>query len=75
MAVAREVVAAAGDDIRSQPVGTGPYQLKEWKRASRIVLEANPHYRGIALSRKQRSATPRTRRIDAWKNVAADRSN
>ena len=49
MAVAREVVAAAGDDIRSQPVGTGPYQLKEWKRASRVVLEANPHYRGIGF--------------------------
>ena len=46
MAVAREVVAAAGDDIRSQPVGTGAYRLKEWKRASRVVLEANPNYRG-----------------------------
>ena len=47
MAVAREVVEAAGDDIRSQPVGTGPYRLKEWKRASRVVLEANPNYRGL----------------------------
>jgi oligopeptide transport system substrate-binding protein len=46
MAVAREVVEAAGDDIRSQPVGTGAYRLKEWKRASRVVLEANPSYRG-----------------------------
>jgi ABC-type transport system substrate-binding protein len=47
MAVAREVVEAAGNDIRSQPVGTGPYMLKEWKRASRVVLEANPDYRGL----------------------------
>ena len=47
MAVAREVVEAAGDDIKSQPVGTGPYVLKEWKRASRVVLEANPLYRGL----------------------------
>ena len=46
-AVAREVVEAAGDDIKSQPVGTGPYMLKEWKRASRVVLEANPNYRGL----------------------------
>jgi len=46
-AVAREVVEAAGNDIKSQPVGTGPYMLKEWKRASRVVLEANPNYRGL----------------------------
>jgi len=46
-AVAHEVVEAAGNDIKSQPVGTGPYMLKEWKRASRVVLEANPNYRGL----------------------------
>jgi ABC-type transport system substrate-binding protein len=46
-AVAREVVEAAGSDIKSQPVGTGPYMLKEWKRATRVVLEANPNYRGL----------------------------
>ena len=47
MAVAREVVEAAGNDIKSRPVGTGPYVLKEWKRASRVVLEANPDYRVV----------------------------
>jgi ABC-type transport system substrate-binding protein len=46
-AVAREVVEAYGDDLPAHPVGTGPYLLKEWKRASRIVLEANPEYRGF----------------------------
>ena len=45
-ASAREVVEAAGPDIRIRPVGTGPYRLREWKRGSRIVLEANPGYRG-----------------------------
>ncbi|MET0345765.1 MAG: ABC transporter substrate-binding protein [Casimicrobiaceae bacterium] len=45
MAVAREVVDTAGNDIMSHPVGTGPYALKEWKRASRVILEANPSYR------------------------------
>ena len=44
-ACAREVVEASGRDIRTRAVGTGPYMLKEWKRGSRIVLEANPHYR------------------------------
>jgi len=46
-AVAREVVEAAGGDIRARPVGTGPYRLREWKRGSRIVLEANPGYRPL----------------------------
>lgn len=47
MAVAREVVEAQGANIMSHPVGTGPYVLKEWRRASRVVLEANPHYRKV----------------------------
>ena len=47
MAVAREAVEAAGADVMSRPVGTGPYRLKEWRRASRIVLEANPNYRTV----------------------------
>jgi ABC-type transport system substrate-binding protein len=45
LAVAREVVEAARRDIDTRAVGTGPYRLKEWKRGSRIVLEANPNYR------------------------------
>jgi ABC-type transport system substrate-binding protein len=45
-AMAREVVEAYGDDVQAHPVGTGPYMLKEWRRAAKIVLEANPEYRG-----------------------------
>ena len=45
-AVAREVVEAYGDDINSHPVGTGPYLLGKYVRSSKIVLMANPHYRG-----------------------------
>ncbi len=46
-AVAREVVAAAGGDIRTRTVGTGPYKLREWLHGSRVVLEANPAYRPV----------------------------
>ncbi len=49
-AVAREVVEAYGDEgnrIMANPVGTGPYLLKEWRRAQKIVLEASPSYRDM----------------------------
>ncbi len=29
----------------ANPVGTGPYRLKEWRRGQKIVLEANPDFR------------------------------
>jgi len=45
-AVAREAIEAYGDDSGSRPVGTGPYLLKSYTRSSKIVLEANPGYRG-----------------------------
>ena len=45
-AQAREVVEAY-DDTNSHPVGTGPYVLKKWVRASRMILEANPAYRNV----------------------------
>jgi len=46
-AVAREVVEAYGNDVQAHPVGTGPYVLKEWRRAAKITLEANPNYRDV----------------------------
>jgi ABC-type transport system substrate-binding protein len=49
-AVAREVIEAyAGTDGRAlaNPVGTGPYRLEQWVRSSKIVLTANPEYRGF----------------------------
>ena len=47
-AVAREVIEKYGDEsgrAMRNPVGTGPYRLKEWLPGHRIVLEANPMYR------------------------------
>ena len=47
-AVAREVIEAYGDAsgwAMANPVGTGPFRLKEWRRGQKIVLEANPGYR------------------------------
>ncbi len=44
-AVAREVVQAYGAQVGLHPVGTGPYQLKEWQRGHHLVLEALPQYR------------------------------
>ena len=46
-AVAREVVEKYGDEIAAHPVGTGAFRLKSWRRASRIVLERSPGYRGV----------------------------
>jgi oligopeptide transport system substrate-binding protein len=48
-AVAREVVAAYGNDVGAHPVGTGPYLLKEYQRSHRIVLEANPGFRKVVF--------------------------
>jgi ABC-type transport system substrate-binding protein len=47
-AVAREVIEAHRDAsgwAMANPVGTGPYRLKEWRRGQKIVLEANPGFR------------------------------
>ena len=46
-AVAREVIEAYGAESRVHPVGTGPYMLEQYVPRSRIVLRANPAYRGF----------------------------
>ncbi|MEB0082791.1 ABC transporter substrate-binding protein [Glaciimonas sp. Gout2] len=48
-AMAREVVEKYRDaqgQVMANPVGTGAYLLTQWVRGSRIVLSANPDYRG-----------------------------
>ena len=58
-ALPREVVDDAKGDIRTRPVGTGPYRLKEWKRGSRVVLVAHSGYReaGFPASRDPADAS------------------
>ena len=49
-ALAREVVEKyreADGRVMSNPVGSGPYKLVQWVRSSKIVLEANPGFRGF----------------------------
>ena len=68
MAVAREAVEAAGADVMSRPVGTGPYRLVEWRKASKVVLGANPRYRTI---RYPESADPKHKAlVDAMRGKA-----
>jgi ABC-type transport system substrate-binding protein len=65
--VAREVIEKYADEsgrAMSNPVGTGPYRLKEWVRSSKIVLEANPVYRGFVWDFKAGS-DPEDKRIVA----------
>ncbi|HQR10562.1 MAG TPA: ABC transporter substrate-binding protein [Casimicrobiaceae bacterium] len=48
--VAREVIDKYGETdgrAMANPVGSGPYRLAQWVRGSKIVLEANPEYRGF----------------------------
>src|SRR6185312_4368397 len=47
-AVAREAIEAYRDGngwAMANPVGTGAYRLKDWRRGQRIVLAANPGFR------------------------------
>jgi oligopeptide transport system substrate-binding protein len=63
-AVAREVIEAYADDTNAHPVGTGPYRLRQWRRSAKIVLEANPDFRGFVWS-SQPGSEPGDRQIAA----------
>ena len=76
-AVAREVVEAYGDGVgwvMANPVGTGPFRLKEWRRGQKIVLEANPGFRDeFYPSRATIRRDRERRREDEGQDAAADR--
>ncbi len=65
-AVAREVIEAYADTggrAMANPVGTGPYKLEQWVRSSKIILVANPDYRGFVWDFK--SADPADQKLIA----------
>jgi oligopeptide transport system substrate-binding protein len=66
-ALAREVIetyADAGGRAMSNPVGTGPYKLTQWVHSSKIVLDANPDFRGFVWDFKA-GTDPEDQRIVA----------
>ncbi|UYZ63384.1 ABC transporter substrate-binding protein [Hymenobacter weizhouensis] len=42
--VPREAVQRYGKDFREHPVGTGPFQFKEWDEGNAIIYHRNPGY-------------------------------
>ncbi len=62
-AVAREVVEAHGSDVGAHPVGTGPFRLALWRRASQVVLERNPGFREQHFSADPPADDPRAQQI------------
>ncbi len=65
-AVAREVAERYAADLMAHPVGTGPFRLVQWRRASLMVLERNPTYREVVYD--ERPAAD-----DAWGQQIAAR--
>ena len=72
--VAREVIEQYSGDIKGHPVGTGPYMLAQWQRGARILLHANPGYRGF-LDLVSRVATERGGVMLAFDRHAEDEAS
>ncbi|MES2073735.1 MAG: ABC transporter substrate-binding protein [Pseudomonadota bacterium] len=51
-AVAREVVETYGEQTGLHPVGTGPYMMEKYLPRSKIIMVANPEYRGYTWNFK-----------------------
>lgn len=43
-----QAVQDSRDTYDTQPVGTGPYRLSEWRRGQYLLLEANPDWWGLS---------------------------
>ena len=42
--VAEEAIVAYGKDVRSHPVGTGPFTFVKWLEGNMLILHRNPNY-------------------------------
>lgn len=42
--IPKEAVEKYGKELRSHPVGTGPFIVKEWDEGNTLILEKNPNY-------------------------------
>lgn len=42
--VPKEIVEHFGNDFRSNPIGTGPFQFKRWEENLKLVFRRNPDY-------------------------------
>lgn len=42
--VPKEIVTHYGNDFRSNPIGTGPFQFKIWEENTKLVFRRNPSY-------------------------------
>ena len=60
----RAHVEAAGDQLRRQPLGVGPYMLASWDEGRRLVLRKNPRYWNAAQSHLDE--------IELLENIARD---
>ncbi|MDO3408403.1 ABC transporter substrate-binding protein [Saccharibacillus sp. CPCC 101409] len=69
-------VEKSGADFKSNPVGTGPFVFKEWKRSDSITLDKNPDYWQEGLPKLDkvivRSIPDNTARFNALQNGEID---
>ncbi|HTP02720.1 MAG TPA: ABC transporter substrate-binding protein [Anaerolineales bacterium] len=48
-----EKTGGGGEELLNNPVGTGPYMVKEWVRGDHLTLVPNPNYWGPAPKNKE----------------------